>query len=181
MGRLMAVGLDPCERLRLLVSWSPYSLETPWGPVVCGRLPCAGPPGRFEETDHMDHNRLSMPLGEAIFTQRSIRRFKPDAIPVRDIRLILEAAVRAPNGGNQQIARFLVVNDRKTIRGFGELYREAWWAKRHDEGSGSAKTCRVAFTPRPGWQTRWRAYPASSSRWRCTMGRPTPSFRPCRT
>jgi nitroreductase len=49
----------------------------------------------------MDHNRLSMPLGEAIFTQRSIRRFKPDAIPVPDIRLILEAAVRAPNGGNQ--------------------------------------------------------------------------------
>jgi nitroreductase len=82
----------------------------------------------------MDHNRLSMPLGEAIFTQRSIRRFKPDAIPVPDIRLILEAAVRAPNGGNQQIARFLVVNDPKTIRQFGELYHEAWWAKRHDEG-----------------------------------------------
>jgi nitroreductase len=82
----------------------------------------------------MDHNRLSMPLGEAIFTQRSIRRFKPDPIPVPDIRLILEAAVRAPNGGNQQIARFLVVNDRTTIREFGDLYHEAWWAKRHDEG-----------------------------------------------
>ena len=82
----------------------------------------------------MDHNRLSMPLGEAIFTQRSIRRFKPDPIPVPDIRLILEAAVRAPNGGNQQIARFLVVNDRTTIREFGGLYLEAWWAKRHDEG-----------------------------------------------
>lgn len=82
----------------------------------------------------MDHTRLSMPLGEAIFTQRSIRRFKPDAIPVPDIRVILEAAVRAPNGGNQQIARFVVVNERTTIREFGELYREAWWAKRHDEG-----------------------------------------------
>ena len=82
----------------------------------------------------MDHNRLSMPLGEAIFTQRSIRRFKPDPIPVQDIRLILEAAVRAPNGGNQQIARFLVVNDPETIREFGALYHEAWWAKRHDEG-----------------------------------------------
>jgi hypothetical protein len=29
----------------------------------------------------MDYSRLSMPLGEAIFTQRSIRRFRPD--PVR--------------------------------------------------------------------------------------------------
>lgn len=82
----------------------------------------------------MDHSRLSMPLGEAIFTQRSIRRFKPDPIPLADIHLILEAAVRAPNGGNLQVARFLVVNDGETIREFGALYREAWWAKRHDEG-----------------------------------------------
>jgi nitroreductase len=82
----------------------------------------------------MDHSRLSMPLGEAIFTQRSIRRFETDPIPIEDVRLILEAAVRAPNGGNQQVARFLVVNDRATIREFGGLYREAWWAKRHDEG-----------------------------------------------
>ena len=82
----------------------------------------------------MDHSRLSMPLGEAIFTQRSIRRFRPDPIPVADIRLVIEAAVRAPNGGNRQIARFLVVNDRTTIREFGALYREAWWAKRRDEG-----------------------------------------------
>ena len=41
----------------------------------------------------MDHSRLSMPLGEAIFTQRSIRRFKPDPIPIEDIHLIVEAAV----------------------------------------------------------------------------------------
>ena len=41
----------------------------------------------------MDHSALSMPLGEAIFTQRSIRRFKPDPIPLDDIHLILEAAV----------------------------------------------------------------------------------------
>jgi nitroreductase len=82
----------------------------------------------------MDYGRLSMPLGEAIFTQRSIRRFKPDPIPLEDLRLIVEAAVKAPNGGNQQVARLLVVNDRATIREFGTLYREAWWAKRRDEG-----------------------------------------------
>ena len=82
----------------------------------------------------MDHSRLSMPLGAAMFTQRSIRRFKPDAIPIDDVHLIVEAAVKAPNGGNQQTARFLVVNDRDAIRKFGELYHEAWWAKRRDEG-----------------------------------------------
>src|SRR5437868_9321449 len=82
----------------------------------------------------MDHSRLPMPLGGAIFTQRSIRRFKPDPIPLADVELILEAASKAPNGGNQQVARFLVLNDRATIREFGALYHEAWWAKRRDEG-----------------------------------------------
>ncbi len=80
----------------------------------------------------VDYSRLSMPIGEAMFTQRSIRRFRPDPIPMEDIRLILEAAVKAPNGGNQQIARFLVVTDRALIQEFGKLYHEAWWAKRRD-------------------------------------------------
>lgn len=82
----------------------------------------------------MDYSRLSMPLGEAMFTQRSIRRFKPDPIPLADVQLVLEAASKAPNGGNQQVARFLVVNDRAAVREFGALYHEAWWAKRRDEG-----------------------------------------------
>jgi nitroreductase len=74
-----------------------------------------------------------MPIGEALFTQRSIRRLRPDPIPMEDIRLILEAASKAPNGGNQQIARFLVVTDRETIQQFGHIYRDAWWAKRWDQ------------------------------------------------
>ncbi len=81
----------------------------------------------------MDYQRLSMPVGEAMFTQRSIRRFRPDPVPMDDIRLILEAASKAPNGGNRQVARFLVVTDRARIREFGTLYHEAWRAKRWDE------------------------------------------------
>jgi len=81
----------------------------------------------------MNPDRLKMPLGEALFTQRSMRKLRPDPIPDEDIRLILEAAVKAPNGGNHQTARFLVVTDRQKIREFGELYREAWWAKRKDD------------------------------------------------
>jgi len=98
----------------------------------------------------MDYSRLSMPLGEAIFTQRSIRRFRPDAIPLADIHLIVEAAVRAPNGGNQQIARLLVVNDRATIREFGALYHEAWWAKRRDEGFQRREDLPSRFHPAAG-------------------------------
>jgi nitroreductase len=81
----------------------------------------------------MNSDRLTMPIGEVMFTQRSVRKFRPDPIPVEDIRLILEAAVKAPNGANRQIGRFLVVTDRAKIREFGQLYHEAWWAKRRDE------------------------------------------------
>ena len=81
----------------------------------------------------MNIERLKMSLGEAVFTQRSMRKLKPDAIPDEDLRLLLEAAVKAPNGGNHQLGRFLVVTDRQKVSEFGALYREAWWAKRLDE------------------------------------------------
>ena len=107
----------------------------------------------------MDESRLSMPLGEAIFTQRSIRRFKPDAIPIDDIHLILEAAVKAPNGGNQQVARFLVVNDPAVIREFGRLYHDAWWAKRRDEGFHGREDLPRAFEPAAGLADAMQAVP----------------------
>jgi nitroreductase len=81
----------------------------------------------------MSFERLQMPMGQAMSTQRSVRRFRADPIPPADLRTILEAAVKAPNGGNQQIARFLVVTDRERIREFGRLYHEAWWAKRRED------------------------------------------------
>jgi nitroreductase len=101
----------------------------------------------FKEGLTVDFSRLSMPLGDAISTQRSIRRFRPDEIPLADIHLMLEAAVKAPNGGNQQVARFLVVNDRATIGEFAILYREAWWAKRRDEGFNQWEDLPTRFHP----------------------------------
>jgi len=81
----------------------------------------------------VDAARLEMPIGEAMFSQRSIRRFRPDPIPLSDLELIMEAAIKAPSGGNRQPARFLILNDPQVISQFGKLYREAWWAKRRDE------------------------------------------------
>jgi nitroreductase len=81
----------------------------------------------------VDTARLDMSIGEAIFTQRSIRRFRPDPIAAHDLELLLEAANKAPSGGNRQPGRFLVLTDPEVIRQFGALYREAWWAKRRDE------------------------------------------------
>ncbi|MEZ4572908.1 MAG: nitroreductase family protein [Thermomicrobiales bacterium] len=81
-----------------------------------------------------DSSRLAMPIGEAMFSQRSTRKLRPDPIPTEDLHSIIEAASKAPNGGNRQPARYVVLTDPDLIRQFGELYREAWWAKRRDEG-----------------------------------------------
>ena len=78
--------------------------------------------------------RLSMPLGATIFSLRAIRQLKPDPIADRDLRDILEAAIRAPSGGNAQPWHFLVVQEAEQRGRLGDLYREAWWAKRRDAG-----------------------------------------------
>ena len=79
-------------------------------------------------------SRLTMSLGETMFTQRAIRRFRPEPIPDADLQDILEAAIRAPNGGNTQPWHFLVIKDPDLRTKFAELYHEAWWAKRRDQG-----------------------------------------------
>ena len=74
-----------------------------------------------------------MPIGEAMFTQRAIRRLDPDRpISDEDLHTIIDAASKAPTGGNEQPVRMLVVKDRALIEEFGPLYHEAWWAKRAD-------------------------------------------------
>lgn len=103
----------------------------------------------------MDHTRLSMTLGETIFTQRSIRRFRPDPVPLADLELIVAAAAKAPSGGNSQIARFLVVNDRDLIREFGALYHEAWWAKRRD-AAGWTGPADLTAAERTQWASSMR-------------------------
>ncbi|MCH2172448.1 nitroreductase family protein [Myxococcota bacterium] len=77
---------------------------------------------------------LSMPIGEAMFSQRAIRRLKPDPIEKAHLKILLDAASKAPNGGNYQPGRYLFLRERSSVETFGALYHEAWWAKRRDEG-----------------------------------------------
>ncbi len=91
---------------------------------------------------------LTMQVGEAMFTQRATRRLDPDR-PVTDAQLeiILNAASKAPNGGNMQPARYLVIREREAIAEFGKLYFEAWWAKRRDAYGWSSKADIPADSP----------------------------------
>ena len=52
-----------------------------------------------------------MDLSEALYTTRAMRRVRSDPIPVEVQARILDAAIRAPTGGNSQNWRFLLVDD----------------------------------------------------------------------
>jgi nitroreductase len=65
-----------------------------------------------------------MDLREALYTTRAMRRVSDEAIP-RDVQArILDAAVRAPSGGNAQNWRFLLVDDPAVKAQLGPIYRE---------------------------------------------------------
>jgi nitroreductase len=64
-----------------------------------------------------------MDVLEALYTTRAMRRVSTTPIPDDVQALILDAAVRAPSGGNSQTWRFLVVDDPELRAQLGVLYR----------------------------------------------------------
>jgi nitroreductase len=53
-------------------------------------------------------------LFDAIYSQRAIRSFKPDPVPDELIEKVIEAATKAPSGGNSQPWAFVAVRDAET-------------------------------------------------------------------
>jgi nitroreductase len=54
-------------------------------------------------------------IWEVFQHRRSVRKFRPDTIPEKDIVKIIDAARLAPTSGNQQPWKFLVVRDKDKI------------------------------------------------------------------
>jgi nitroreductase len=87
-------------------------------------------------------------LFEIMATTRSMRRLKPDPVPVALIRKILEAGVLAPSGGNMQRWRFIVVRDPKVKQTVGAYYKRAWdevVSPRYRTGEPAPGTSRETF------------------------------------
>ena len=63
-------------------------------------------------------------LFEAIYTARSLRRFKPDPVPDDVIGKVLDAAFRAPSGSNQQSWEFVVIKDAAQRKKIGAVYQK---------------------------------------------------------
>ena len=64
-------------------------------------------------------------LFDTIYSLRSIRRLKPDAIPEETLRRIVEAGIHAPTGGNRQDWGFILVRDPETKTFIRDRYRAA--------------------------------------------------------
>ena len=96
-------------------------------------------------------------LFEAIYSARSLRRLKPDPVPEELITKILDAAIRAPSGGNAQNWAFIVVRDPVQRQKLGAIYRkasdiaEAVYAARSDEEGDRARLTAAGFSERDIW------------------------------
>jgi nitroreductase len=64
-----------------------------------------------------------MDVYEALYTTPMMRRMKRDPIPLQSQSRILDAAIRAPNGGNTQRWHFVVVDERTLKARIARLYR----------------------------------------------------------
>src|SRR5215472_7910603 len=77
-------------------------------------LSCA----RVDERPYMD-------VREALYTTRAMRRVRPDPVPLEVQARILDAAIRAPSGGNAQPWRFVLVDSADQKAKLGPFYRQS--------------------------------------------------------
>ncbi len=65
-------------------------------------------------------------LFEGLYSTRALRRFTDEPVPDEDLYQVIDAAIRAPAGGNMQVWHFLVVRDEAKRKRVGEIYWDTW-------------------------------------------------------
>ena len=73
-----------------------------------------------------NEDRLTMPLVEAMETQRAVRKVLPDPVDEELVLRCIELALKAPTGSNGQNWEFVVVTDRAKKAALAKRYRQAW-------------------------------------------------------
>lgn len=68
-----------------------------------------------------------MALGDAMMTQRAIRRVLPEPVDDELVRRCIELALRGPTGSNGQQWEFVVVKDARIKAKLAKRYRQLWW------------------------------------------------------
>jgi nitroreductase len=69
---------------------------------------------------------LSMPLQDAMETQRAVRRLLPDPVDDAVVLRCIELALKAPTGSNGQNWEWVVVRDQAIKETLAAQYRRAW-------------------------------------------------------
>ncbi|MDD5560602.1 MAG: nitroreductase family protein [Candidatus Omnitrophica bacterium] len=69
--------------------------------------------------------KLKNQVYKLILSRRSIRRFKQDGVPLRILKKLVNTARLAPSGANLQPLEFMVINDKKTLKG---VFNALAWA-----------------------------------------------------
>jgi nitroreductase len=85
-------------------------------------------------------------LFDALYSTRSIRHFRPELVPEAVIERVLDAAIRAPTGGNRQNWRFLVLRDAALRARVGALYGQGFhevYTPERIARAGNASTARA--------------------------------------
>ena len=70
--------------------------------------------------------RLNMPLGDAMMTQRALRRVLPDPVDDAVVLKCIELALHAPTGANGQHWEYDVVKDPRVKEKLARRYRQGW-------------------------------------------------------
>ena len=65
-------------------------------------------------------------LFEALYSQRAIRYFTDEPVPDEMVHRLIEAATKAPSGGNRQGWKFLVIRDQTAKDVIADYYERAW-------------------------------------------------------
>ena len=87
-----------------------------------------------------DVAKFDMPLGQAMLTQRAIRRVKPDPIDDKLVLELIELAMKGPTQQNTQSWEFIIVKDPAVKAALGRQNRFMWklyrrvaaWKARND-------------------------------------------------
>lgn len=90
-------------------------------------------------------------LFQTMSTMRSMRRLKPDPVPMSMIRQVLMAGTQAPNGQNTQPWAFVVVRDTEQKRFIAEHYFKVMRERLRSEPPPPEDRSQRARNGRAGW------------------------------
>src|SRR4051812_35655332 len=90
---------------------------------------------------------MTMDLREALYTTRAMRRVSDRPIPREVQARILDAAIRAPSGGNSQNWRFLLMDDSAVMAELAPIYQrcmELLWSTYYKDTIAAAQASDTA-------------------------------------